>query len=118
MWLKQWDSSVYGSEIKSTEDHVLSALRRHSSVKRPKYSASKTFGTNRESMFSKDGANNYPFEENGNSKDIKDLGDKKGRQSGPPEQKVSYLICLEKHLFEGVHHLLPFSCIHLCPIQI
>nr|GMD72149.1 chromosome transmission fidelity protein 18 homolog isoform X1 [Ipomoea batatas] len=118
MWLKQWDSSVYGSEIKSTEDHVLSALRRHSLVKRPKYSASKTFGTNRESVFSKDGSHNYPFEENGKSKDIKDLGEKKGRQSGPPEQKVSYLICLEKHLYEGVHHLLPFSCIHLCPTKI
>ncbi|XP_031113433.1 chromosome transmission fidelity protein 18 homolog [Ipomoea triloba] len=92
MWLKQWDSSVYGSEIKSTEDHVLSALRRHSLVKRPKYSASKTFGTNRESVFSKDGSHNYPFEENGKSKDTKDLGEKKGRQSGPPEQKI-LLLC-------------------------
>ncbi|KAJ7979669.1 chromosome transmission fidelity protein 18-like [Quillaja saponaria] len=32
LWLKQWDSCVFGSEIRSTSDEVLSALKRHSSV--------------------------------------------------------------------------------------
>ncbi|CAL9095761.1 unnamed protein product [Musa acuminata var. zebrina] len=32
LWLKQWDSSVFGSQIRATEDEVLSALRLHSSV--------------------------------------------------------------------------------------
>ncbi|ONI20120.1 hypothetical protein PRUPE_3G316000 [Prunus persica] len=32
LWLKQWDPCVFGSEIKSTSDDVLSALRRHSSI--------------------------------------------------------------------------------------
>jgi hypothetical protein len=32
LWLKQWDSSVFGSHIRATGDDVLSALRRHSST--------------------------------------------------------------------------------------
>ncbi|KAM7259687.1 hypothetical protein ACFE04_015428 [Oxalis oulophora] len=32
LWLKQWDSHVFGSEIKSTSDDVLSSLRRQASV--------------------------------------------------------------------------------------
>ncbi|KAK4798444.1 hypothetical protein SAY86_030770 [Trapa natans] len=32
LWLKQWDSSVFGSEIRRTADDVLTSLRRHSSV--------------------------------------------------------------------------------------
>lgn len=32
LWLKQWDSCVFGSHIRATGDDVLSALRRHSST--------------------------------------------------------------------------------------
>ena len=32
LWLKQWDSCVFGSHIRTTSDDVLSALRRHCSV--------------------------------------------------------------------------------------
>ncbi|GAB2221775.1 hypothetical protein Drorol1_Dr00012963 [Drosera rotundifolia] len=32
LWLKQWDSSVFGCQIRSTTEEVLSALRRYSSV--------------------------------------------------------------------------------------
>ncbi|WVZ56370.1 hypothetical protein U9M48_006915 [Paspalum notatum var. saurae] len=32
LWLKQWDSCVFGSHIRATGDEVLSALRRHSST--------------------------------------------------------------------------------------
>ncbi|GAB4851908.1 hypothetical protein Ancab_031307 [Ancistrocladus abbreviatus] len=32
LWLKQWDSTVFGSDIKSTAEDVLSALRRYSSI--------------------------------------------------------------------------------------
>ncbi|CAH9071877.1 unnamed protein product [Cuscuta europaea] len=91
-WLKQWDSCVYGSEIKSTTEHVLSALRRHSTVKRPKFSARQTFGTNRQPMFGKGGAHNHQFEEKDESNDFKDAGDKKQKHSGPPEQKI-LLLC-------------------------
>lgn len=31
-WLKQWDAAVFGNGIRNTEDEVLSALRRHSSL--------------------------------------------------------------------------------------
>ncbi|KAL6907517.1 hypothetical protein ACP4OV_002556 [Aristida adscensionis] len=32
LWIKQWDSCVFGSHIRATSDDVLSALRRHSST--------------------------------------------------------------------------------------
>ncbi|GMH31224.1 hypothetical protein Nepgr_033067 [Nepenthes gracilis] len=32
LWLKQWDSTVFGCDVRSTAEEVLSALRRHSSA--------------------------------------------------------------------------------------
>ncbi|KAI0525293.1 hypothetical protein KFK09_004686 [Dendrobium nobile] len=44
LWLKQWDSSVFGSQVRSTTDDVLSALRRHSSpVQHKRFSGGETF---------------------------------------------------------------------------
>ncbi|VFR01092.1 unnamed protein product [Cuscuta campestris] len=92
MWLKQWDSCVYGSEIKSTTDNVLTALRRHSSVKRPHFFGRKTNGINRGSIFTNDRSHNLPFQAKGESNDFKGVGDKKWRNSGPPEHKI-LLLC-------------------------
>ncbi|XP_078429313.1 P-loop containing nucleoside triphosphate hydrolases superfamily protein [Wolffia australiana] len=41
LWLKQWDSCVFGSHIRATSDGVLSALRRHSTVAQHKKSYEK-----------------------------------------------------------------------------
>lgn len=47
LWLKQWDSLVFGSHLRATSDDVLSALRMHSSV-----TQSSKFASNRR-FFSK-----------------------------------------------------------------
>ncbi|KAG9446182.1 hypothetical protein H6P81_012310 [Aristolochia fimbriata] len=48
LWLKQWDSCVFGSQIRATADNVLSALRRHSS-----FSQNQKFSDSKSSFFSK-----------------------------------------------------------------
>ncbi|CAI9117844.1 OLC1v1019329C1 [Oldenlandia corymbosa var. corymbosa] len=95
LWLKQWDSCVFGSEIKSTADDILSALKRHSSVVQHSKSFSRnSFGKPREGRWSKDNFRdiNHQNQENKGSKDIQELWDKKRKQSGPPEQKI-LLLC-------------------------
>lgn len=90
MWLKQWDSCVFGVEIKSTTDDVLSSLKRHSSViQHPRRSSRSSFGNTREPSIDNERAHNDLHTENNDSNGIKDLWDKKHRQGGPPEQKVS-----------------------------
>lgn len=102
MWLKQWDSCVFGSEIKSTTDDVLSSLKRHTSVaQHQKVSNRGYFGKNRESRFSEENfkVHNNLDQGNHDSKNIQELWNKKHKVSGPPEQKVSCSICLKQHTF-------------------
>lgn len=91
LWLKQWDSCVFGSEIRSTSDEVLSALRRHSSIaQHQKHSDSNFLRKNRGPRWRNErfeNSNNLDHE-NSNSKGIQDSWNKKSRLTGPPEQKV------------------------------
>lgn len=92
LWLKRWDSCVFGSEVKSTLDDVLSALRRYSSgSQHSKQSTKSFFGKNRESRFSKDIQRVHgELDKNNNiSQGIQEAWDKGHKSSGPPEQKVS-----------------------------
>ncbi|XP_060179013.1 uncharacterized protein LOC132609167 isoform X1 [Lycium barbarum] len=93
MWLKQWDSCVFGVEIKSTTDDVLSSLKRHSlAVQHPRRSSRSSFGNSREPRIDNERAHNDMHLENSDSDRIKDLWDKKQRKGGPPEQKI-LLLC-------------------------
>lgn len=93
LWLKQWDSCVFGSEIRSTSEEVLSALRRHSTISQNKKQNDSSFTRknrgNRWSNGNFRNSNNLEYE-NSNSKGIQDSWHKKTRSTGPPEQKVSY----------------------------
>ncbi|KAM7462045.1 hypothetical protein LguiA_030166 [Lonicera macranthoides] len=95
LWLKQWDSCVFGSEIKSTTDDVLSSLKRHTSVaQHQKVSNRGYFGKNRESRFGEEKFKSHNNLDQGNndSKNIQELWNKKHKVSGPPEQKI-LLLC-------------------------
>lgn len=90
MWLKQWDSCVFGVEIKSTTDDVLSSLKRHSlAVQHPRRFSRSSFGNGRDHRRDNEKAHSDLHPENNDSDRIKDLWDKKHRKGGPPEQKVS-----------------------------
>ncbi|XP_047975329.1 chromosome transmission fidelity protein 18 homolog [Salvia hispanica] len=95
LWLKQWDSCVFGSEIKSTTDDVLTSLRRHSTGSHHLKQSSRSFSrNNRETRFNKDmmKADMELDKENNTSPGIQEMWDKKNKSSGPPEQKV-LLLC-------------------------
>ncbi|KAK6145830.1 hypothetical protein DH2020_019699 [Rehmannia glutinosa] len=95
LWLKQWDSCVFGSEIKSTTEDVLSALRRHSSgSQHSKQSTKSYFGSNRETRLGRDTlrAHNGLDKENNISQGIQEIWDTRHKSSGPPEQKI-LLLC-------------------------
>ncbi|KAK7290458.1 hypothetical protein RIF29_04899 [Crotalaria pallida] len=94
LWLKQWDSVVFGSEIRSTSDDVLSALKRHSSIAHnQKPSDSKFPRINRGSKWSSDRyRNSRSVDESSNSKTIQETWNTKARSTGPPEQKI-LLLC-------------------------
>ncbi|KAL1536180.1 chromosome transmission fidelity protein 18 [Salvia divinorum] len=95
LWLKQWDSCVFGSEIKSTTDDVLTSLRRHSTGSQYLKQSYRSFSrNNRESRFNKDmtKADIELDKENSTSPGIQEMWDKKNKSSGPPEQKV-LLLC-------------------------
>ncbi|CAL0303132.1 unnamed protein product [Lupinus luteus] len=94
LWLKQWDSNVFGSEIRSTSDDVLSALKRHSSISQnQKPFDSKFPRINRGSKWSSDKYRNArSVDDSGNSKSIQDTWNTKSRGTGPPEQKI-LLLC-------------------------
>ncbi|ONI20126.1 hypothetical protein PRUPE_3G316000 [Prunus persica] len=94
LWLKQWDPCVFGSEIKSTSDDVLSALRRHSSItQHKKLSDSKVPRNNRGSRWDNEKSKHFNDmnNENTNSKSIKELWNR-SRSSGPPEENI-LLLC-------------------------
>ncbi|XP_010241140.1 PREDICTED: chromosome transmission fidelity protein 18 homolog [Nelumbo nucifera] len=95
LWLKQWDSCVFGSEIRSTTDDVLSALRRHSSrTQQKKPSNMVPNGKNKGFHLSNRTFKhlNHLEGENTNLEDIREFWNKKSRFNGPPEQKV-LLLC-------------------------
>ncbi|KAF1897159.1 hypothetical protein Lal_00034862 [Lupinus albus] len=94
LWLKQWDSNVFGSEIRSTSDDVLSALKRHSSIaQNQKPFDSKFPRINRGSKWSSDKYRNArSVDDSGNSKSTQDTWNTKSRSTGPPEQKI-LLLC-------------------------
>ncbi|XP_059632203.1 uncharacterized protein LOC132274873 [Cornus florida] len=98
LWLKQWDSCVFGSEIRTTTDDVLNSLRRHSSVaQHQKLSGRNFFGKNRENREPRlheetSKVHNYLDQENNDSKGIQESWSKKLKGSGPPEQKI-LLLC-------------------------
>ena len=83
LWLKQWDSGVFGSEIRSTSEEVLSALKRHSTI------AQHHKPLNRGQKWSNGRyINSRGIDESDNSKSIQDVLNKKAKHVGPPEQKV------------------------------
>ncbi|PIA36193.1 hypothetical protein AQUCO_03400244v1 [Aquilegia coerulea] len=95
LWLKQWDSCVFGSEIRSTDDEVLSALKRHSSVTHhPKVSDTSFTSKNRRPPYTKTNSVNSNDMGHGrnNLEGFHGLWDKKARAAGPPDHKV-LLLC-------------------------
>ncbi|XWS35110.1 hypothetical protein CRYUN_Cryun21dG0098100 [Craigia yunnanensis] len=93
LWLKQWDSCVFGSEIRSTADEVLSSLRRHSSTQNQKSFDSNFSRKSRGHRWSNGSyrpINNVDHGTN-NLKSMQDLWNKKSRFTGPPEQKILLL---------------------------
>ncbi|MED6218397.1 hypothetical protein PIB30_026360 [Stylosanthes scabra] len=103
LWLKQWDSVVFGSEIRSTSDDVLSALKRHSSVAHNhRHSSvaqnqrpfnSKFSRINRGNKWSSGRyKNSRSMDESGNSKGNEDILNTRTTNVGPPEQKI-LLLC-------------------------
>ncbi|XP_058094701.1 uncharacterized protein LOC131240469 [Magnolia sinica] len=96
LWLKQWDSCVFGSQIRTTTDDVLSALRRHSSLaQHQKVSDSRSsFSKNRAAPFG-----NQTFKQSNGlnqgdakSKNISELWNKKSMVNDQLEHKV-LLLC-------------------------
>ncbi|XP_038981046.1 chromosome transmission fidelity protein 18 homolog [Phoenix dactylifera] len=95
LWLKQWDSSVFGSQIRATSDDVLSALRQHSSVQHQKFSNIKSFfGKKRGAPFSNQNFKSSDVfdRENNNLKGASKFSSRKPPFNHPPEQKV-LLLC-------------------------
>ncbi|KAF8718808.1 hypothetical protein HU200_025114 [Digitaria exilis] len=87
LWLKQWDSCVFGSHIRATCDDVLSALRRHSSTIQ-KNANNKTFFPK-----SKGGSVDMPLNApNSNLEGLSGSFSKKSSVHNTPEQKV-LLLC-------------------------
>ncbi|XP_027330673.1 chromosome transmission fidelity protein 18 homolog isoform X2 [Abrus precatorius] len=95
LWLKQWDSIVFGSEIRSTSDNVLTALKWHSSIVHNQKSLNSKFQRmNGGSKWSSGGryTNSRSMDESGSSKSIQDAWDAKTRNISPPEEKI-LLLC-------------------------
>ncbi|CAL4930272.1 unnamed protein product [Urochloa decumbens] len=87
LWLKQWDSCVFGSHIRATCDDVLSALRRHSSTIQK--------NANNKNFFSKSkgGPVDMPLNApNSNSESLDGSFSKKSSVDNTLEQKV-LLLC-------------------------
>ncbi|KAB2064953.1 hypothetical protein ES319_A09G056300v1 [Gossypium barbadense] len=94
LWLKQWDSCVFGSEIRSTSDEVLSALRRHSSTQHKKSFDMDFSRKNRGHRWINGNNNHIDNVDHGtnNLKGMQDFWNKNSRLTGPPEQKI-LLLC-------------------------
>ncbi|WOL00712.1 chromosome transmission fidelity protein [Canna indica] len=95
LWLKQWDSSVFGSQIRATEDDVLSALRLHSSVVQHKrFVGNRSFFQENRGPLSNHNLKT-PNILNGEEKNFKgtpELRSRKSMTNHPPEHKV-LLLC-------------------------
>ncbi|KAF8015991.1 hypothetical protein BT93_H1517 [Corymbia citriodora subsp. variegata] len=95
LWLKQWDSCVFGSEIRSTTDEVLLALRRHSThSQQRKYSGLNTLKSSRWQRWTKESFED-PHKSGHNDAELKGTPDtcsRSSRLTGLPEQKV-LLLC-------------------------
>lgn len=94
LWLKQWDSCVFGSEIRTTSDEVLSSLRRHSSM--AQHHKLSSLSSTRKNKFPGWKAGNFrdsTFSDNQKvtTEGIQDKWSKKSRLPSPPEHKVSTL---------------------------
>ncbi|EFH68497.1 AAA-type ATPase family protein [Arabidopsis lyrata subsp. lyrata] len=94
LWLKQWDASVFGSEIRSTTEEVLSALKRHSTSSHHQKSDS---AFTRKKQFNRWSKESFRYPKNAdvsntNTADNNDLWNKKSKLTGPPEQKI-LLLC-------------------------
>ncbi|CAN6307191.1 unnamed protein product [Urochloa humidicola] len=87
LWLKQWDSCVFGSHIRATCDDVLSALRRHSSTIQKNANNKHFFSKNKGGPV--DMKLNAP---NSNSEGLDGSFSKKPSVDNTPEQKV-LLLC-------------------------
>ncbi|KAJ8747494.1 hypothetical protein K2173_014393 [Erythroxylum novogranatense] len=94
LWLKQWDSSVFGSEIRSTSNEVLSALRRHSSVTQHQkhFDAAFLRKTGRQRFSTGNTSNSNSSHNVNNLKGFQEMWHKKSSLTGPPEQKI-LLLC-------------------------
>ncbi|CAL5206759.1 unnamed protein product [Lathyrus oleraceus] len=107
LWLKQWDSTVFGSEIRSTSEDVLSALKRHSSISHsqkplgsgfPRTKGGHVWSNNRyTNSRSMEGSNNRytnsrSMEGSDNSMSSQDTHNTMTRHIGAPEQKI-LLLC-------------------------
>ncbi|KAL6971104.1 hypothetical protein U1Q18_030786 [Sarracenia purpurea var. burkii] len=95
LWLKQWDSCVFGSDIRTTGDEVLSSLRRHSSVSQHQKLSDRSFtGKSSESRLKNETfkVHNALDRENNDPKITREIWNKKTKGSGPPERKI-LLLC-------------------------
>ncbi|XP_020582922.1 chromosome transmission fidelity protein 18 homolog isoform X2 [Phalaenopsis equestris] len=94
LWLKQWDSSVFGSQVRLTTDDVLSALRCHSTIQHKKISDGNTIFEQGKSPFSHQKFKpwNAPDRQNENLNGSSASWNKKATVDHPPEQKV-LLLC-------------------------
>ncbi|KGN56754.1 chromosome transmission fidelity protein 18 homolog [Cucumis sativus] len=95
LWLKQWDSCVFGSEIRTTSDEVLSSLRRHFSM--AQHHKLSSLSSTRKNKFPGWKAGNFrdsTFSDNkeGTTEGIQDTWSKKSRLPSPPEHKI-LLLC-------------------------
>lgn len=94
LWLKQWDTCVFGSHIRTTSDDVLSDLRRHSILAHQdrQNKIFKTFNNNNRNSFSSRESNNLNIpEKNSSLQETLDSWSKNCMLSlsSLPEQKVT-----------------------------
>lgn len=90
LWLKQWDSCVFGSKIRATTDDVFSALRRNSSAHHQTLSDNKFFSKKHatSSINQRHKHSNFTERENNNLNGVSELRSKTQTLSCHPEQKV------------------------------
>ncbi|KAF9611196.1 hypothetical protein IFM89_027510 [Coptis chinensis] len=91
LWLKQWDSGVFGSDIRSTKDDVLSSLRRHSTVTHHKKLSDTSF-TSKNRRFPypyKASVSNNLARESSNFESNHGIWKKTLKGAGPPDHKIN-----------------------------
>lgn len=94
LWLKQWDSCVFGSEIRTTSDEVLSSLRRHTSIAQHHKLSSSRFSWKNKFTARRTGNfrdSTFADNQNGTANGSEDTLSKKTRLPSPPEHKVPTL---------------------------